>query len=524
MTRTTAEIGSGRYRNSFAARSSVLPLHTPTSPGMAANCTESYFEQRVDHFGPNKPDAFFRQRYFIYDGFYKRRADSGGGNGGPMFFYLGNEADVTLYVNATGLMWENAEEFGALLVFAEHRYYGKSQMPFPSTSDGDKNATINNLRFLSAEQAIMDYVVLIRHLKERYGFDDSDAVIGFGGSYGGMLASWARLKYPHVWDGAIAASAPIVSFEGMDGIDLDFNFYAEGVTYDVTVAAGASEHCETNLRKAFADLALTKLDPALVRRNLRVCDADNTTDADLGTAATFWLDSALSYMAMGNFPYPSRYILNGNGELPAFPVRVACQRLANNMTADDQVNEWLLGLADFAGVYYNNSRALECNVLSAPVNPESEKVNELWNYQYCSQIFQVFGHAPGKNDMYWDAPWDGNATAKRCYEEYGFWPDRYHFALSYGTPVDWARDGASNIVWSQGEYDPWRGGGVTTDLSRSLKAVVISEAAHHLDLFFSHENDTEHVIAARRMEMDQARAWIDEKRPPATLAGMKALK
>ena len=44
---------------------------------------------------------------------------------GPIFFYLGNEADVGLYVNATGLMWEHAARFGALMVFAEHRYDGQ---------------------------------------------------------------------------------------------------------------------------------------------------------------------------------------------------------------------------------------------------------------------------------------------------------------------------------------------------------------------------------------------------------------
>lgn len=47
----------------------------------------------------------------------------------------GNEADVTLYLSATGLMWENAPDFRALLVFAEHRFYGES-LPFGAPDKG----------------------------------------------------------------------------------------------------------------------------------------------------------------------------------------------------------------------------------------------------------------------------------------------------------------------------------------------------------------------------------------------------
>jgi lysosomal Pro-X carboxypeptidase len=493
------------------------------------NCTELYFEQRMDHFGPSP--GTYMQRYFVSDVHYGNNArgddghgdDDGDGGSGPMFFYLGNEADVTLYVNATGLIWENAEEFGALVVFAEHRYYGKSQL-FPN-DDKDILSNSNHLQYLSADQALMDYVALVEHLKKTYNLRESDAVIGFGGSYGGMLASWARFRYPYIWDGAIAASAPILAFEGMEDF-FDPNFFAKGLMYDVSTKAGVrSEFCEVNLRKAFGEeKALLDVDPARLRSSFRVCDNDTTTDVDLGVGIMNWLNDALAYMSMGNFPYPSGYILNGNGVLPAFPVRVACEYLVEDITSDDKIGDWLTGLASFASVYYNyttntntdtNAAPLPCNRISVPVNNESSIVDTLWDYQYCSQIFMVGGQGPDKNDIYWDEPWDGDGTAERCREKYGFQPDRNHVAFSYGTPRDWAKD-ASNIVWSQGEYDPWRGGGVVdvddADLNDSLIAFVIPKAAHHLDLFFSHPNDTKEVIAARRREVNEIRRWIEEKK------------
>mmetsp|Transcript_27446 Transcript_27446/g.40916 ORF Transcript_27446/g.40916 Transcript_27446/m.40916 type:complete len:177 (-) Transcript_27446:187-717(-) len=90
-------------------------------------CKEMYFEQQLDHFSYMNANQTFQQRYFIYDKFWRTR--NGSSLPGPVLFYAGNEADVTLYVNATGFIWENAPTIGALVIFAEHRYYGKSQ-PF----------------------------------------------------------------------------------------------------------------------------------------------------------------------------------------------------------------------------------------------------------------------------------------------------------------------------------------------------------------------------------------------------------
>uniref|UniRef100_A0A914RQD2 Uncharacterized protein n=1 Tax=Parascaris equorum TaxID=6256 RepID=A0A914RQD2_PAREQ len=107
-----------------------------------------------------------------------------------------------------GFMWDIAAEFGAAVIFAEHRFYGKTY-PFGNES----YASVSNLGYLSSEQALADYAQLIQYLRnERLKDAINSTVIAFGGSYGGMLAAWIRIKYPHIVEGAIAASAPVFWF------------------------------------------------------------------------------------------------------------------------------------------------------------------------------------------------------------------------------------------------------------------------------------------------------------------------
>lgn len=57
------------------------------------------------------------------------------------------------------------------------------------------------MNYLTSEQALADYAVLIKHIKTTTPGAGSSKVIAFGGSYGGMLAAWFRMKYPNVVQG-----------------------------------------------------------------------------------------------------------------------------------------------------------------------------------------------------------------------------------------------------------------------------------------------------------------------------------
>lgn len=55
-----------------------------------------------------------------------------------------------------------------------------------------------HLGYLTAQQALADFVAVIGEVRKGQTFPRQSPVVAFGGSYGGMLSAWFRVKYPNV--------------------------------------------------------------------------------------------------------------------------------------------------------------------------------------------------------------------------------------------------------------------------------------------------------------------------------------
>ncbi|OIT40288.1 putative serine protease eda2 [Nicotiana attenuata] len=289
-----------------------------------------YFPQNLDHFTfLPKSSKVFKQKYLINDKYWQK--------GGPIFVYTGNEGNIDWFAANTGFMLDIAPKFHALLVFIEHRFYGDS-MPFGKKS----YKSPKTLGYLNSQQALADYAVLIRSLKQNLSSESSPVVV-FGGSYGGMLASWFRLKYPHIAIGAVASSAPILQF---DKITPWSSFY-DAVSQDFKEA---SLNCYKVIKGSWTELdALSKHEEGLtkVSKLFKTCKGLHSV-----YSARDWLWEAFVYTAMVNYPTEANFMM----PLPAYPVQEMCKIIDGFPKGASKISRAFAA----ASLYYNYTQTEKC--------------------------------------------------------------------------------------------------------------------------------------------------------------------
>jgi hypothetical protein len=124
----------------------------------------------------------FPQRYLVTDTAWR-------GPPSPIFVFTGAEGgDVTqLYDYAYGHTVSVAKRQGALIVFLEHRFFGKS-LPF-GPNDSYTPAS-DRIALLTVEQSLADYAAILSHLRDTHNAWSSPLA-----TFGGSLAGVCKLLY-----------------------------------------------------------------------------------------------------------------------------------------------------------------------------------------------------------------------------------------------------------------------------------------------------------------------------------------
>nr|XP_056714506.1 lysosomal Pro-X carboxypeptidase [Euleptes europaea] len=381
-------------------------------------------------------------------------------------------------------MWNIAEELGAILIFAEHRYYGVS-LPFGNKSFDDARY----LNYLTSEQALADFAVLVQHLKKTIPGAQDTPAIAIGGSYGGMLAAWFRMKYPHVVAGALAASAPIWQFEDLVSCGTFYNI----VTQDFQKSGN---YCSENIRNSWAAidrLASTAAGTRWLTCAFRLC-SPLTTAQDVANFKG-WLTETWVNLAMVDYPYKANFLQ----PLPAWPIQVVCKYLQQPKLSDKAL---LKNIFQAVNVYYNYSGNTSCFSLSQTATQSLGMQG--WYYQACTEMVMPMC-SDGVNDMFEPQKWNFQAYSDECFKAWGVRPRPSWIPTSFGGKNISSH---SNILFSNGGLDPWSGGGVTQNITDTLVAVVIPEGAHHLDLRSNSPFDPNSVLQARMLEVHFMKLWV----------------
>ncbi|XP_050224735.1 uncharacterized protein LOC126674339 isoform X1 [Mercurialis annua] len=468
---TIAELSNIPILSPIGPRILQNPKKTFVSESVSEDLETYFYNQTLDHFNYN-PQSYqtFQQRYVINSKFW-----GGADSDSPIFVYFGAEAPLDGDLTAIGFLDDNAAQINALLVYIEHRFYGQS-IPFGSQEEALKNSSIRG--YFNSAQAIADYAEIIIHIKKKRKAENSPVIV-IGGSYGGMLASWFRLKYPHIALGALASSAPILYFDDITPQDGYYSIVSKDFRE-------ASESCYQTIQKSWAEIDQVASMPnglQILSKKFKTCkpltDSDELKDQ---------LDTMYASAAQYNRPAPT------------YPVDLICKGI-DGITSNDTLDKIFGGI-----VSYKGKRLCYIN---PPTNVSQTAFG--WRWQTCSEMVIPIGI--GNDTMFPPLPFDLNVHNKNCNHLYGITPRPHWVTTYYGghsIKLILQRFG-SNIIFSNGLKDPYSSGGVLENISDTILAVHTANGSHCLDILVANATtDPEWLLAQRKTEINIIRRWIDK--------------
>ncbi|XP_042540313.1 thymus-specific serine protease [Dipodomys spectabilis] len=452
------------------------------SLGAVAMPKVGWLQQPLDPFNASDTRSFL-QRYWVND---QHRT----GYGGPVFLHLGGEGSLGPGSVMSGHPAALAPALGALVISLEHRFYGLS-IPTGGLS-------MAQLRYLSSRHALADVVSAHQALSRLFNISSSSPWICFGGSYAGSLAAWTRLKFPHLIFAAVASSAPVRAV-------LDFSEYNDVVSRSLMkTAIGGSLECGAAVAKAFAE----------VERRLRAGGAaQRALGAELGACGPLGrtedqaeLLGALQALVGGTVQY------DGQAGAP-LSVRQLCGLLRgrgnhSHLTPYQGLRGAVqIVLHSLGQKCLSFSRSETVTQLRATEPQVSGVGDRQWLYQTCTEFgFYVTCEHPG-------CPFSPLPALPShldlCEQVFGLSASSVAQAVAqtnsyYGGQTP----GATQVLFVNGDTDPWHALSVTQDLGASELVLLIPNASHCLDMASERSSDSAGLRLGRQRIIQQLQTWL----------------
>ncbi|KAH8647616.1 serine carboxypeptidase S28-domain-containing protein [Tricladium varicosporioides] len=493
-----------------------------------------FVELPLDHFSKNP--GTFKNRYFVNDAFYK--------TGGPVFLLDGGEGSVNssvgwIYTSAdSGGITDLAKQFNGLLIAWEHRYYGQSYPPNQPTNITEPDDVAKYYSYLTAEQALEDVAVFAKNFSlasqaEKDLRPSAVPWVMIGASYPGVRAAWMRLRNPEVVFASLSSSAPV---------ELQIDFWQYFYAYEQALNDYGYKGCLNDLH-AFANW----LTDVVAKKDVAVIEAFlyNSTVSYEGVKASTtqsWQDRIDS---LGSI-YTNTILGDFQGQGLKGGAAKVCNALKSRQYTND-AKATATNLKDGIVAYYglNYSVAVLSSVLydrqinatkeeegnhtkTEEEQAESDADSLTWFYQTCTEMgfFQGSNITRSTNVV---PGFDTVASSIRgCVKSFGSTvkngPNPTALLKKYS---GWSMN-PTNVLSTNGQYDPWRALSVSSDFSPSFPArnltttipkantpppnnqifgMIIANGSHANDFDFN-STDSSDKGTAHRMDVNAAHGLL----------------
>lgn len=447
----------GKAWRQYLKKNAPAPAPASSKATAVKGSEAQYWDAPIDHFNANYTKTY-KQRYYV---------DSQYWDGvGPVFLQIGGEG--TMSGAPGGYMAVLAQNYSALLVGLEHRFYGDS-IP-------NGNVLTENLQYLAVDQALADLATFTDFFTEQYKTGDSKW-FAFGGSYPGALSSWYRASYPDKTVGSLSSSGVV-------------NCIINFPQFDMQVSAAIGNKCADQIKRinaAFEKTIASGKEGWDYATGLFYCEKD------------MWTQDFF-YMIADSWSMADQY----GGKSLLCDAILSVPSDADDVTlmttfADFSNDYW--GKDFCAGGFYNTE---------ALADPARWDVNaRSWRWQTCFEV-SYFNTAPSSGSLR-ALSVNLDYHLKQCAHIFKqpMFPTSVQINQKYGGDIPHA----DKVYYSDFSDDPWQRASVWYPVSDSQPygLAMCDDCGHCKDLHTPEESDPAPVKALRADFETYLSKWLSEK-------------